>query len=111
MGDGLAWMVDLAAHFLGVFLQLAALPVLLGALAVAVGWFVVKIRKENMKILVFVALLLLSACSLPSGTRKITAWGFWGVLAGFPVGVGYWHSEHGENVKGEDSANPPMPLK
>lgn len=57
-------------------------------------------------------LLFLSGCTLPTGTRKVTAWG-----VGFvpnPTGIplpfaGYWHSEHGEDVISEESARPALP--
>ncbi|MSR15348.1 MAG: hypothetical protein EXR86_12450 [Gammaproteobacteria bacterium] len=39
-------------------------------------------------------------------TRKITAWGVWGVFMGAPMGVGYWHSERGDEIKSEQSAKP-----
>jgi hypothetical protein len=68
-----------------------------------------------MRIIYAVALgLVLSAtmgCStLKEGeTRKITAWGIWGVVLGAPLGIGYWHSERGDDVKSEQSAKPGLP--
>lgn len=48
-----------------------------------------------------------SCAALREGeTRKITAWGIWGVVMGAPIGVGYWHSERGDDVKSEQSAKP-----
>lgn len=63
------------------------------------------------KYVLIMALLLFSACEpLRDGeSRKITAWGFWAVIYGSPVGVGYWHSERGPNVQSEESARPPAP--
>lgn len=54
---------------------------------------------------------LLSGCStLRKGeNRKITAWGVWAVVLGAPVGIGYWHSERGPDVEGEQSASPTLP--
>ena len=53
----------------------------------------------------------LSGCSPPVGMRRITAWGLWAVPFGAPVGIGYWHSEHGVGVKSEESENPSDALK
>lgn len=55
--------------------------------------------------------LVLSGCqSLRKGEdRKITAWGIWAVPFGAPIGVGYWHSERGDDVKSEESAKPGIP--
>ena len=62
----------------------------------------------------FLACLLavfLSGCStLRSGEdRKITAWGLWYAGPMGIVGLGYWHSERGDEVKSEQSAKPPAP--
>jgi hypothetical protein len=67
-------------------------------------------RRCVMVILGFVlGLIFLSGCTLPQGTRKVTAWGV-GVLpsgTGFPIPfAGYWHSEHGDDVISEHSASP-----
>jgi hypothetical protein len=64
-----------------------------------------------MAILGFVlGLIFLSGCTLPTGTRKVVAWGvFLPTPSGVPIGVGYWHSEHGEAVVGEESAKPNLP--
>lgn len=61
-----------------------------------------------MKTLVLLAALLAPGCSaLREGeTRKITAWGIWGVVMGAPIGIGYWHSERGDDVQSETSAKP-----
>jgi hypothetical protein len=59
-----------------------------------------------MTLSMIVICLLLSGCTLPTGIRKLTVWGF--VLPG-PIAVGYWHSEHGEGVQSEESAKPAMP--
>jgi hypothetical protein len=63
-----------------------------------------------MAVLGFVlGLIFLSGCTLPTGTRKVTAWGvFLPTPTGFPIGVGYWHSEHGDDVISEQSAKPPL---
>ena len=54
--------------------------------------------------------LFLSGCALNQGeSRKITAWGIWAVPFGSPVGIGYWHSERGPDVKSEESAKPGLP--
>lgn len=82
---------------------------ILAVLAPLVARFVTDMHKSNIKLLVFAAMIALSACTLPAGTRKITAWGFWGVLAGVPVGVGYWSSEHGADTEGYNPAKPPVP--
>jgi len=56
----------------------------------------------------FLALLLsATGCTPPTGTRVVTAWGLWAAPFGTPIGIGYWHSEHGVNVRGEGSAKPP----
>lgn len=58
-----------------------------------------------------IILSLTVGCSLNSGeTRKITAWGIWTVVAGNPLGVGYWHSERGpgDDIKSEQSAKPSL---
>ena len=53
--------------------------------------------------------LALGGCSAlrPHESRKITAWGLWYAGAPGVVGLGYWHSERGEDVKSEESAKPP----
>jgi hypothetical protein len=64
------------------------------------------------KFFIYGALALsLAGCSLPQGTRKITAWGIGAIpTGGIPIPIiGYWHSEHGENVESEESAKPPTP--
>jgi len=60
-----------------------------------------------------IVLVLTSGCmALNQGeNRTITAWGIWAVVLGAPVGVGYWHSERGPDVRGEDSAQPSSILK
>jgi hypothetical protein len=70
-------------------------------------------RRCVMVVLGFVlGLIFLSGCTLPAGTRKVTAWGV-GVVptgSGFPVPfAGYWHSEHGDDVISEQSARPSLP--
>ena len=57
---------------------------------------------------VIIVFLLLTGCSaLKEGeNRKITAWGIWAVVMGAPIGVGYWHSERGPDVKSEESSKP-----
>ena len=65
-----------------------------------------------MKKLFFAALICLGGCALnPGESRKITAWGFWAVVFGEPVGIGYWHSERGpsKDIDSEQSAKPPSP--
>jgi len=59
-------------------------------------------------ILLFLAVLV-NGCTPPVGTRKVTAWGIWAAPFGTPIGIGYWHSEHGINVQGEESAKPEIP--
>lgn len=56
-------------------------------------------------------LLALNGCSPPVGMRKITAWGLWAVPFGSPIGIGYWHSEHGIGVQSEISDKPSDALK
>lgn len=52
--------------------------------------------------------VLLSGCALnPGENRRVTAWGVWMVALGSPIGIGYWHSERGPDVKSEESAKPP----
>lgn len=52
--------------------------------------------------------LALGGCSLGAGeSRKITAWGLWYAGAPGVIGLGYWHSERGDDVKSEESAKPP----
>lgn len=63
---------------------------------------------ENLVILgAIVAFLSFVGCTPPTGTRVVTAWGLWAAPFGTPIGLGYWHSAHGENVKDEGSAKPP----
>lgn len=68
-----------------------------------------------MKIIIYASLLaMLSAgCStLREGeTRKITAYGIWAVVMGAPIGIGYWHSERGDDVKSEQSSKPEDALR
>jgi len=62
------------------------------------------------KFAVLLALIWLPVgCSTlnPHESRKITAWGLWYAGAPGVVGLGYWHSERGEDVKSEESAKPP----
>ena len=63
------------------------------------------------RVALLLVVLLAGGCSaLREGeTRKITAWGIWAVVMGAPVGIGYWHSERGDDVVGEESAKPEMP--
>jgi len=56
-------------------------------------------------------LLALNGCSAPTGMRKITAYGLWAVVFGSPIGIGYWHSEHGIGVQSEVSDKPSDALK
>ena len=58
--------------------------------------------------LIIFALYAFVGCSAPTGTRVVTAWGLWAAPFGTPIGLGYWHSAHGENVKSEGSAKPPV---
>jgi hypothetical protein len=60
------------------------------------------------KLVLALVLLGLVGCA-PVGMRKITAWGIWAMPMGMPVGIGYWHSEHGKGVESEDSAKPELP--
>jgi hypothetical protein len=60
-------------------------------------------------VLAVVAFLLFSGCAVePGQTRKITAYGIWSVVAGNPIGLGYWHSEIGDSdkIKSEESDQP-----
>lgn len=67
--------------------------------------------KKILAVVVWTLWLLLAGCtSLREGeNRKITAWGFWAVIYGNPIGIGYWHSERGPGVESEESAKPPVP--
>lgn len=58
------------------------------------------------------AVLLSLGCSLPSGTRKITAWGVGFLpIAGIPMPfAGYWYSEHGEDTDKYKPVTPPNPF-
>lgn len=61
--------------------------------------------------MLFLSLIVsgMASCTLPTGTRKITAWGVGCIPTGgfcLPF-AGYWHSEHGDEVVGETSAKPP----
>jgi hypothetical protein len=59
--------------------------------------------------LIFFACFLQS-CTLPVGTRKITAWGVGCIPAGgfcLPI-IGYWYSEHGEDTDKYKPAPPPI---
>jgi len=61
-------------------------------------------------ICLFFTLFLFTGCALNQGeNRKVTAWGIWALVAGNPIGVGYWHSERGPDVKSEMSAKPKIP--
>jgi hypothetical protein len=53
--------------------------------------------------------MMLSCEPLRKGEmRKVTAWGIWAAPLGQPIGIGYWHSERGDDVEGERSAKPPV---
>ena len=53
-------------------------------------------------------MLVCQGCALNAHeSRKSTAWGLWYAVAPGVVGLGYWHSERGEDVKSEESAKPP----
>ena len=63
---------------------------------------------------IFLACVLatvLAGCSTlrPGEDRKVTAWGLWHAGPAGIVGLGYWHSERGDEVKSEESARPPAP--
>ena len=63
-----------------------------------------------MKLALLLALMwFLVGCSAlaPGQSRKITAWGLWYAGAPGVIGLGYWHSEKGDDVKSEESAKPP----
>ena len=62
-------------------------------------------------VFVVVLAVLGSGCSAlePGQTRKITAWGLWYAGAPGVIGLGYLHSEKGDDVKSETSAKPPVP--
>jgi len=72
-------------------------------------------KEKGMKFrLCFVAIavvitMVFTGCSAlsPHENRKITAWGLWYAGAPGVLGLGYWHSERGEDVKSEQSAKPP----
>jgi hypothetical protein len=58
------------------------------------------------------ALIAVNGCAVRDGQmRKVTAWGIWTVVAGNPLGIGYWHSEIGpaEQIKSEISDKPALP--
>jgi hypothetical protein len=66
----------------------------------------------TMVVFCFILGFIFLGCSLPQGTRKVTAWGIGFVPT--PTGVplpfaGYWHSEHGDDVVSEKSAEPKFP--
>ena len=59
--------------------------------------------------IVVILALLGSGCGAlhPGESRKVTAWGLWYAGAPGVIGLGYWHSERGDEVKSEQSAKPP----
>ena len=58
------------------------------------------------------ALALTQGCALnPGETRRITAYGIFAEAYGFVVGVGYWQSERGPNVKDQPADKPSGALK
>lgn len=42
-------------------------------------------------------------------SRSITLWGWWAVIYGSPIGIGYLHTERGPNVQSFEPAKPPAP--
>ena len=61
-------------------------------------------------IIALAVLLFTSGCSLPVGTRKITAWGVGCIpMSGYCVPfAGYWYSEHGGDTGNYKRAPPPI---
>lgn len=56
--------------------------------------------------------LALNGCSLnPGETRRVTMWGIWAEAYGAVVGIGYWQSERGPNVKDQPADKPTDALR
>jgi hypothetical protein len=57
---------------------------------------------------ILIAAVMMASCA-PTGTRCLTAWGIWAAPMGQPLGIGYWSSAHGDNVKCSRPEGPTIP--